>query len=98
MSPDKFVRQYHDIKMGNKFSERVEKFKYLETTLTNKNSTHEEIKSRMKSRNACYHSVQNLLSSSLITKKIKLKIYRTIILPVLLYEYETWSLTLRNVS
>jgi hypothetical protein len=45
------------INLGNKFFERVEHFKYLGTTLINQNSTHEEIKSRLKSRNACYHSV-----------------------------------------
>ena len=50
----------------------------------------------MKSGNAYYHSVQNLLSSSLLSKNLKIKIYRTIILPVVLYGCETWSLTLRE--
>ena len=50
----------------------------------------------MKLGNACYHSVQKLLSSSLLSKNLKIKIYRTIILPVVLYGYETWSLTLRE--
>jgi len=49
----------------------VEEFRYLGTTLTNQNSIQEEIKSRSKSGNACYHSVQNLLSSSLLSKNIK---------------------------
>jgi hypothetical protein len=56
----------------------------------------EEIKSRLNSGNACYHSVQSLLSSRLLSRNIKVKIYKTIILPVVLYEYETWSLTLRE--
>jgi hypothetical protein len=73
----------------------VEQFKYLATTLTNQNSIHEEVKSRLKSGNACY-SVQNLLSSSLLSKNVKIKIYRTIILPVVLYGCETWSLILRE--
>ena len=60
-------------------------FVYLGTTLTNQNSIAEEIKSRLRSGNACYHSVQNLLSSRLLSKNLKIKIYRTIILPVLLY-------------
>ena len=56
----------------------------------------EEIKSRLKLGNACYYSVQNLFSSSLLSKKLKIKIYRTIILPVVLYGCATWSLTLRD--
>ena len=69
---------------------------YLGTTLTNKNSIPEEIKSRLRSGNAGYHSVQNLLSSRLLSKNLKIKIYRTIILPVVFYGCETWSLTLRE--
>jgi hypothetical protein len=68
----------------------------LETTLTNHNSIQEEIKSSLKSGNACYHSAQNLLPSSLLSKSIKSKIYRIIILPVVLYECETRSPTLRE--
>jgi hypothetical protein len=68
----------------------------LGTTLTNQNSIREEIKSRLKSGNACYHSVQNLLSSSLLSKNVKIKIYSTIILPVVVYGCESWSLTLRE--
>ena len=71
-------------------------FKYLGTTLTNQNSIAEEIKSRLRSGNACYSSVQNLLSSRLLSKNLKIKIYRTIILPIVLYGCETWSLTLRE--
>ena len=54
------------------------------------------MKSNLKSGNACYHSVQNLLSSSLPTKNLNIKTYRTIILPVVLYGCETWSLKLRE--
>ena len=56
----------------------------------------EEIKNRLKSGNACYQSVQNLLSSSLLSANIKIKIHRTIILPVVLYGCETWTPTLRE--
>jgi hypothetical protein len=56
----------------------------------------EEIKRRLNSGNACYHSVQNLLSSRLLSKNIEIKIYKTIILPVVLYGCGTWSLTLRE--
>jgi len=54
----------------------------LRTTLTNQNSIQEEIKSRLKSENACYFSVQNLLSFGLLSKNIKIKVYRTAIWPV----------------
>jgi hypothetical protein len=54
------------------------------------------MKSRLKSGNACYHSVQNLLSSGFLSKNLKIKTYRTIILPVVLYGCETGSLTLRE--
>ena len=68
----------HTMKIDNSSIERVEEFKYLGTTLTNQNSLEEEIKSRLKLGNACYHSVQKLLSSSLLSKNLKIKIYRTI--------------------
>jgi hypothetical protein len=55
-----------------------------------------EIKSRLNSGNACYHSIQSLLSSRLLFRNLKVKTYRTIILPVVLYGCETWSLTLRE--
>ena len=74
--------------------EMVEQSKYLGTNLTNQNCIQKEIKSRLKLGNACYHSVQNLLSSGLLSKNLMIKIYRTIILPVVLYGCETWSLTL----
>jgi hypothetical protein len=69
-------------------------FKYLGTTLTNHNDIRDEIKSRLNSGNACYYSVQNLLSSRLISKNLKIKIHKTVILPVVLYGCETWSLIL----
>jgi hypothetical protein len=56
----------------------------------------EEIKRRLNSGNLCYHSVQKLLSSHLLSKKVKVRIYKTIILPVVLYGCETWSLTVRQ--
>ena len=74
----------------------MEGFKYLGTTLTNQNSIQEEMKSRPKSGNACYHTVQDLLSSSLLSKNLQIQIYRTIIFPVVLYGCETWLLTLRE--
>jgi hypothetical protein len=56
----------------------------------------EEIKSKLNLGNACYYSIQSLLSSHLLSRNVKVKIYKTIILPVVLYGCETWSLTLRE--
>ena len=90
------MQDSHSIKTDNSSTERVEQFKCLGATLTNQNSFQEEIKSRLKSGNACRHLVQNILSSSLLSKNIKIKIHRTVIMPVVLYGCETWSLTLRE--
>ena len=81
--------------IDNSSFERVEQFKYLETTLTKQNSMQDEINSRL-SGNVCYHSVQNLLSSSLLSKNLKIKIYRTVILSVVLQGCETWSFTMKK--
>jgi len=70
--------------------------KYLGTTLTNQNSIAEETVSKLRLGNACYYSVQSLFTSRLLSKNLKIKIYRTIILPIVLYGCETWSLTLRE--
>jgi hypothetical protein len=88
--------QKYSIKTANRSFEDVAKFKYLGTTLTDQNCMYEEIKSRLNSGNACYHSVQSLLSSRLLSRNFKVKIYKTIILPVVLYGCETWSVTLRE--
>ena len=79
MSRDQNAGRSHNMRTDNRSFERVEQFKYLGTTLTNQNSVQEEIKSRLKLGNACYYSVQNLLSSRLLPRNLKIKIYRTII-------------------
>jgi len=82
------------MKTCNESFRKVEQTRYLRTTLPNENCIHKKIKSRLKSGNTCYHSVQNNLSSSLLSKNGKIKIYRSLILPFVLYGFETWSVTL----
>jgi hypothetical protein len=94
MFRDQNAGQSHNIQIDNSSFEsegRVD-FKYLGTTLTYQISVQEEIKNGLKSGNACFHSVQNLLSSSMLSKNLKIKI----IFPVVLYGCETWSLTLSD--
>jgi GTP-dependent phosphoenolpyruvate carboxykinase len=75
VSRDQNAGRIRSMKMDSNPIERVEEFKYLGTTLTNQNSIQEEIKNRLKLGNACYYSVQNLLSSSLLSKTLKIKNY-----------------------
>jgi hypothetical protein len=97
MSRDQNAGRSHSIKTDNSSFERVEEFKYLGTNL-NQNSIQEKIKNRLKSGNACDHSVQNILFSNLLSKNLMFKIYRTIILPVVLHGCETWFLTKLRVK
>jgi hypothetical protein len=96
MSQNQNAEHNHNIKIHNKSFQRVEEFEYLRATLMDRNSIQEEIKSTLKSGNTCYHLVQNLLSSRLLSKNTKIRVYRSIILPVVLYGCENWSLTLRE--
>jgi hypothetical protein len=68
----------HDIKIDNRCFENVEQYRYLGMTITNRNLIQEEIKRRLNSGNACYHSVQNILFSRLLSRNIKTRIYKTI--------------------
>jgi hypothetical protein len=97
MSWDRNAGRGHSVKIDNNSIERVDEFKYLGATLTDQSSIQEEIKSILKLGKACYNLVQNVLSSRLLSKNLKIKIYRTIIVPIVLYGCETWSLRLREV-
>jgi len=72
MSRDQNAGRSQIMKIDNSSIERVEEFKYLGTTLTNKNSNQEKIKSILKLGNACHYSVQNHFSSSLLSKTLKI--------------------------
>ena len=73
------------MKNDNNYFERVEDLKYMGTNLTNHNVMQEEIKSRVQAGNACYHSVQNLLCTSLLYKNLSIEIYIIIILPAVFH-------------
>jgi hypothetical protein len=96
MSRHQTAGQSNYIRVSNRSFERVTEFKYLGATLTDQNCIHEEIRSRLNSGNACYRAVQNLWSSRLLSRNVKTKIYKTIVLPVVFYGCETLSLTLRE--
>jgi hypothetical protein len=87
--------QIHDVMIANRSFENVTQFRYLGTTVTNQNLIQKESKRRLNSGNACFHSVQILLSSRLLSKNVKIRIYKSIILPVVLFGCETLSLKLR---
>jgi hypothetical protein len=88
--------QRQSIKIGNRPFESVWLCSNIWDQHLQMKTIREEIKSRLNSGNACYHSVQSLLSSRLLSRNIKVKIYKTIILPDILYGCETWSLTLKE--
>jgi hypothetical protein len=94
LSRDQNVGQNRDIEIANRLFEHFSQLKYL--IVTNKNYIQEEIKRRLNSGNACYHSFPNFLSSRLLLRNVKTIIYRTVVLPVVLHWRETWSLTLRE--
>ncbi|KAJ4429209.1 hypothetical protein ANN_26212 [Periplaneta americana] len=96
MSRDQNIVRNGTVKVGDLSLEEVEKFKYLGARVTNINDTREEIKRKINMGNAFYYSVEKLLSSSLLSKNLKVRIYKTVILPVVLYVCETWTFTLRE--
>ncbi|KAJ4445522.1 hypothetical protein ANN_12202 [Periplaneta americana] len=97
MSRDQNIVRNGNIKIGDLSFEKVEKFKYLGATLTNINDTREEIKRRINMGNACYYSIEKLCHHLVCCQKnLKVRIYKTVILPVVLYGCETWTLTLRE--
>ncbi|KAJ4437498.1 hypothetical protein ANN_17643 [Periplaneta americana] len=96
MSRDQNIVRNGNIKIGDLSFKEVDKFKYLGATVTNINDSWKEIKRRINMGNACYYSVEKLLSSSLLSKNLKVRNYKTVILPVVLYGCETWTLTLRE--
>jgi hypothetical protein len=76
LSRQQNVGKNRDIKIANRPFQKVSHCKYLGTTVTNQNLIQEEIKKRLNSGNACYHSVQNLLSTRLLSKNLKIRIYK----------------------
>jgi hypothetical protein len=96
LSNNRDVGKNPDIKIANRSSENMSQFKYLGMTVRNQYLIQKEIKRILNSGNACCHSVQNLLLSRLLSENVKIRIYNTIILPVILFGCEIWSLTQRG--
>jgi hypothetical protein len=84
------TEQNHDIKIGNRSFKNVARFKYLGTSVTNQNLIQKEFKRRLNLENTCYHSDRNMLSSSLLSKNVKIIIFH-----VVLNTCEIWFPTLR---
>jgi hypothetical protein len=89
LSGDHNAGQNQDVQIANTLFENVSQFESLGMTVINQNLIHDEIKRRLNSGNACYHSVQNLLSSRLLSKNVNNRIYKAVILPVVLHCCET---------
>ena len=84
------------IKIGSNFYEKVKTFKYLGSLLKNQNYIQQEKKNRIKAGNSCCYSVQHSCLLYVSLRIRKMKIYETIILPIVLNDCETWSLTLKE--
>jgi hypothetical protein len=96
MSCHRTTGQNPHTKAANKAFENVARFKCFRTTAANQNYIHEESNSTLNSGKACHHAVRNLLSSRLLSRNVKIKTYKTVMLSVVLYGCETRSLTLRG--
>jgi hypothetical protein len=80
------------IKIGEHEIERVQEFKYLGTQVNAQNIMKEEINSRIKQGNVVFYANKSLLGNKLLTRKAKIKLCKSVILPVVTYSCETWTL------
>jgi hypothetical protein len=76
--------------------EHVKEFSYLGSQLNQTNSTNREIQTRISSGNRCYYVYGKLMTSTALNRSSKLKIYKSLIRPVVTYGYEAWTLTNRD--
>jgi len=74
------------------YLEQVQSYKYLGSTVKSDNSIKEEIQNRITLGNKAYHASQFLFKSRLVSKKLKMKLYWSIIRPIATYACETWHL------
>jgi ribosomal protein S20 len=88
ISRNRNTQQKSNVKTINRSFEHVIMFKYFGMTVINRDSIHEEVKSTLNLGNACYNSVQNLLAFRLLSRNVKIEMYKTTILPVGVYGYK----------
>ena len=87
------VRKPHNLRIGNKEFEGVSEFKYLGNIIENNNRNDRCIKERTQTRNKAYYANLQMLKSKITSRRSKLQIYKTIIMPAVIYGAETWTLT-----
>jgi hypothetical protein len=93
MSHHQNAGQGLNVMIADKSLKNVAELKYSGTTIICQRCIHKEINNRLNLVNACCHSVPHLLTSH-ISNNLKIILYKTAILPIILYGHETWSLTL----
>lgn len=88
--------QRKDLHVGDKIYKGVAKFKYLGCTITDRNTREEEIEIRIQNALRCSAALHKVLVSKLLSRSTKIRIYKTVIRPILMYGCEAWTLTLKE--
>ena len=84
--------QRNKLEIDNMSFESVQSFKYLGSTVNQNNTIEEEIKERLIAGNKTFYANQKMFQNRLLSKKSNLKLYWTLIRPIVTYACETWVL------